>query len=534
MFVRMKLKPRMYLQFFMAVLPLAVVFSYQMLSVSDLPAKVDKILGVYDLGLQASASYKNFLNGLVDAVDTGSISNKTQQALAETKKDVALLIAASPSPDLEVADGTLAKLQSAISAKNSIDSITPYKSEINSVDTSLTAKIDEVKTQISKLIEDDAKATHKKNQVSIYVALATLLLLAFIIRRLVNDVTTPLASAVGTARRVSEGDLTSDIAILRHDEIGELQKALFEMNKALIAIVGDVRSASQQITTGTNEMVSGNSDLSTRTEQQAASLENTSASITELNTAIAHNADNSRLANELALNASDVAVKGGKVVGQVVETMNLINDSSKKVGEIISVIENIAFQTNILALNAAVEAARAGEQGRGFAVVATEVRNLAQRSAAAAKEIKTMIGNSVEKVSSGTRLVKEAGETMQDIVTAVKRVTEMMGEIQAASAEQKEGIGQVNEAVHQMDEMTQQNAALVEQATAIAESVHDQTKRLTEAVEKFKLPVTGADAENYSAASYFEENGTRKKFPGDLSHTPGTRTAIQSGVKFLR
>ena len=235
-------------------------------------------------------------------------------------------------------------------------------------------------------------------------------------------------------------------------------------------------------------MVSGNSDLSSRTEQQASSLENTAASITELTTAIGHNADNSRLANELARNASGVAVKGGKVVGQVVETMNLINDSSKKVGEIISVIEDIAFQTNILALNAAVEAARAGEQGRGFAVVATEVRNLAQRSAAAAKEIKAMIQNSVDKVSSGTKLVKEAGTTMQDIVAAVGRVTEMMSEIQAASAEQKAGIEQVNEAVHQMDEMTQQNAALVEEAMAIASSVHDQTRILTEAVEKFKIP----------------------------------------------
>ena len=521
MFATMKLKPRMYLQFFMAVLPLAIVFSYQMLSTSDLPAKVDKTLGIYDLGLQASASYKNFLNGLVDAVDTGTISSKALNSLADTKATVDKLLAASPSHDIQASAEALAKLQSAIAAKNSIESITPLKSDINFIDTSLTAKIGEIKTQLSTLVDDDAAATHKKNQVSIYVALATLLLLVFIIRRLVNDVTTPLALAVGTARRVSEGDLTSDIAVLRHDEIGELQQALLEMNKALIVIVSDVRSASQQITTGTDEMVSGNSDLSTRTEQQAASLENTSASITQLTTAIAHNADNSRLANELALNASGVAIKGGKVVGQVVETMNLINDSSKKVSEIISVIENIAFQTNILALNAAVEAARAGEQGRGFAVVATDVRNLAQRSAAAATEIKAMIGNSVDKVSSGTKLVKEAGETMQDIVTAVGRVTEMMAEIQAASAEQKEGIGQVNEAVHQMDEMTQQNAALVEQATAIAESVHDQTKRLTEAVEKFKIPMV--------------EPSPWESQLGSLSPKPTARRAsIQSGIKLLR
>ncbi len=521
MFVTLRLKQRMYLQFFMAVLPLAIVFSYQMLSTSDLPAKVDKILGVYDLGLQASASYKNFLNGLVDAVDTGTISSKTLRSLTDTKATVDSLLAASPSHNIEVSAEALAKLQSAITTTNSIDSITPLKSDINFIDTALAAKVGEIKMQLSKLVDDDAKATHKKNQISIYVALATLLLLAFIIRRLVNDVTKPLAMAVSTARRVSEGDLTSAIAVHRHDEIGELQQALFEMNEALIVIVGDVRSASQQITTGTDEMKSGNNDLSSRTEQQAASLENTSASITQLTTAIGHNADNSRLANELALSASGVAVKGGKVVGQVVETMNLINDSSRKVGEIISVIEAIAFQTNILALNAAVEAARAGEQGRGFAVVATEVRNLAQRSAAAAKEIKAMIGNSVDKVSIGTKLVKEAGATMHDIVTAVGRVTEMMAEIQVASAEQKDGIEQVNEAVHQMDEMTQQNAALVEQAAAIAASVHDQTRKLTEAVEKFKIPVA--------------EPGHWENQPASLSLKPRARPdSIKSNIKLLR
>lgn len=490
MFVTLKLKQRMYLQLLVAVLPLAIVFSYQMLSTNDLPAKVDSMLSTYDMGLQASASYKNFLNGLVDAVDAGTISSKTLHSLSDTKTTVAALLAASPSRNIEVTAEALTKIESAITSSNSIASITPLKSDINFIDTALTAKIGEIKAQLSKLVNDDAKATHDKNRISIYVALATLLLLAFIIRRMVNDVTKPLALAVNAARHVAEGNLTSHIAVLRHDEIGELQRALFEMNKALIEIVSDVRSASQQIATGTDEMVSGNADLSNRTSQQAASLEETAASITQLTVAIGHNADNSRMANELALSASGVAVKGGKVVGQVVETMNLINDSSKKVGEIISVIEAIAFQTNILALNAAVEAARAGEHGRGFAVVASEVRNLAQRSAAAAKEIKVMIGNSVDKVSSGTKLVKVAGETMQDIVSEVGRVAEMMAKIQSASAEQRDGIEHVNEAVHQMDDMTQQNAALVEQAAAIAESVHDQTRKLTEAVAKFKIPTS--------------------------------------------
>jgi len=215
MFATLRLKQRMYLQFFIAVLPLAIVFSYQMLSTNDLPARVDKIMGIYDLSLQSSASYKNFLNGLVDAVDTGTISSKTLDSLTATKVTVDKLLAASPSSDIATADEALAKLQSAIAAANSISSITPFKSDINFIDTALTAKIGEIKGQISELISDDAKATRHKNQVSIYVALATLLLLVFIIRRLVNDVTRPLASAVKTARHVSEGDLTSDIEVLR-------------------------------------------------------------------------------------------------------------------------------------------------------------------------------------------------------------------------------------------------------------------------------------------------------------------------------
>jgi methyl-accepting chemotaxis protein len=484
----MKLKQRMYLQFFMAFLPLATVFSYQMLSTSDLPAKVENTLNIYDLSLQASANYKNFLNGVVDAIDTGTLSNKALRSLADTTTAATALHDAAPTLGLKAASEALVKIQAAIAAKNSIESITPLKADINDIDTALIARIGEIKAQLSTLVNDDALESRQRNQISIYVALATLLLLAFMIRRMVNGVTQPLALAVSAARHVSEGDLTSHIEVLRHDEIGELQQALFDMNEALIAIVGDVRSASQEIATGTNEMVSGNSDLSVRTENQSASLENTSANISELAAAVGQNADNSRQANELAQSASEVAVKGGRVVGQVVDTMNLINESSRKAVEIIAVIEGIAFQTNILALNAAVEAARAGEQGRGFAVVAAEVRNLAQRSAAAAKEIKSMLDNSADKVSSGTKLVKEAGETMRDIVTAVGKVTEMMAEIQSSSAEQRDGIQQVRGAVHQMDEMTQQNAALVEEAAAIAESVHDQTRKLSEAVEKFKIP----------------------------------------------
>jgi len=488
MSVSLKLKQRMYLQLFLAVLPLAVVFTFQMSSTSDLPERVDQSLSVYDLCLRASSSYNNFLNGVGDAVDTGTFSNKALTSLGETQTLTAALMINSPSPGIQTTAESLAKIQAAIAANNSIGSVTPLKTEINSIDKALVVKIGEIKAQLSNLVEDDAKATRKKNQISVIAAFATLLLLAFIIRRMVNSVTKPIALAVSAAQHVSEGDLTSHIEVQRHDEIGELQQALFEMNDALIVIVDEVRTATQEIIAGTSEMVTGNSDLSIRTEQQSISLEKTAASIEQLTSAVSQNADNSRQANELAVNASQVAVKGGNIVGQVVETMDLINESSSEVVEIVAVIEDIAFQTNILALNAAVEAARAGEQGRGFAVVATEVRNLAQRSAAAAKKIKGMIENSTDKVSDGTKLVKKAGETMKDIVTAVSRVTGMMAEIQNASAEQKDGIQQVSNAVQQMNEMTQQNAALVEEATAIAASVLEQTKNLTTAVEKFKIP----------------------------------------------
>jgi len=265
------------------------------------------------------------------------------------------------------------------------------------------------------------------------------------------------------------------------------------MNDNLVDLVGKVRMGTDQITTASSEIASGNLDLSQRTEEQVSSLEETASSMEELTSTVRQNADNARQANQLAAGASEVAVKGGAVVGQVVQTMSSINASSKKIVDIISVIDGIAFQTNILALNAAVEAARAGEQGRGFAVVATEVRTLAQRSAAAAKEIKELISDSVSKVEDGTRLVDEAGATMDEIVSAVKCVTDIMSEISAASQEQSSGIEQVNQAVSQMDEVTQQNAALVEEAAA-AESMQDQAQALTQAVTIFKLSSNGAHA----------------------------------------
>ena len=313
-----------------------------------------------------------------------------------------------------------------------------------------------------------------------------------------RSITHPVAQALDVAEKVAAGDLSSRIEVTGTDEVGRLLGALKAMNESLVRIVGTVRSASDSIATGSAEIASGNADLSQRTEEQASALEETAASMEELGSTVKQNADNAQQANQLAMGASTVAVRGGEMVGQVVETMKGINDSSKKIADIITVIDGIAFQTNILALNAAVEAARAGEQGRGFAVVASEVRNLAQRSAEAAKEIKSLITASVERVEQGTTLVDQTGATMEEIVTSIKRVTDIMGEINSASREQSTGVNQVGEAVGQMDQVTQQNAALVEESAAAAESLKQQAQQLVTAVAVFKL---GSEGMHHGAAS---------------------------------
>jgi methyl-accepting chemotaxis protein len=322
------------------------------------------------------------------------------------------------------------------------------------------------------------------------VAATALALGAAVAFWITRSITGPLRQAVDVARTVATGDLRTKIEVHATDETGQLLQALRDMNAALVNIVGEVRSGTETIASASQQIASGNADLSSRTEAQASSLEETASSMEELTATVKQNADNARQANQFAVSASEVAEKGGAVMAEVVDTMGAINESARKIVDIIAVIDGIAFQTNILALNAAVEAARAGEQGRGFAVVASEVRSLAQRSAAAAKEIKALIDNSVDKADAGSRLVDQAGTTMREVVDSIRRVTDIMGEISAASQEQTEGIGQVQLAVSQMDQATQQNAALVEEAAAASESLREQAAKLAQTVAVFKLDGT--------------------------------------------
>ncbi len=331
-------------------------------------------------------------------------------------------------------------------------------------------------------------------------------------------ITQPLAEALKVAQTVSSGDLTSHIEVNRQDEIGLLMAALKEMNESLSQRIGEVRTGIETIASASSQIATGNLDLSSRTEEQAGALEETASSMEELTSAVKQNSENAGQANRLALMASDVANKGGTVVAEVITTMQAINVSSQKIVDIISVIDGIAFQTNILALNAAVEAARAGEQGRGFAVVASEVRNLAQRSASAAKEIKTLIGDSVERVGTGTKLVNQAGSTMQEIVESIKRVTDIMGGIASANLEQTTGIEQINKAIMQMDDITQQNAALVEEAAAAAKSLEDQADKLAQVVSIFNLN------SNFSTHQAKAITGGNMAYP--------MRTIMQGKIKF--
>jgi methyl-accepting chemotaxis protein len=479
---------------------------------SEIEQSLDNIVNDSNFKIKAISEMRNDV--MVGAMATRNIALMTKEdeikaevdRIADSREDYKLnLENLNAQVKSEAGKANLAKIESARAISVPLadkavalaregkqsDAVALMTSEVVPNQEKWLSALEEMVRRQDKLADDAATAakdSYKKARLlTIVIATAAALLGCMIAWLVSRSISRPLEQAVGIARRVADGDLSAHLEVQTTDETGNLMQALKDMNEHLATTVGRVRSGADTIATASTQIAAGNLDLSSRTEQQASSLEETASSMEELTSIVKQNADNAMQANQLAQSASSVAVKGGAVVAQVVDTMGSIHTSSKKIVDIIGVIDGIAFQTNILALNAAVEAARAGEQGRGFAVVATEVRSLAQRSAAAAKEIKALIDDSVGKVNAGSALVEQAGSTMEQIVDSVKRVTDIMGEITAASNEQSSGIEQVNQAIAQMDQVTQQNAALVEEEAAATAALKTLAENLAQVVSSFKL-----------------------------------------------
>ena len=495
-----------------AILALVVVLGLSLVRVQHLGATVDRLATeqverlqlalrwrsniavnstrVFSIVQSEGDDLQNYFKDMVAA--TTADTSKVQKRYTELENSPEGLriqeeLAAVRKPYLEVRDKALAlkKAGDMAQAKSfALGSFAPVVDQYNAVADKMVA----YQVQRSAEQAGEAAGLIQSYRTTVLVAgvagLALLVLLSWVV---VQRIRRSLGEVALVAQRIGEGDLSQPIHAQGRGEVAQMMRAMEGMQSSLVRIVGDVRHSSDSIATGSSEIATGNADLSQRTEEQASNLQQTAASMEQITSTVKNNSDTAQRAAVLAGTASAAAVKGGEVVGQVVATMQDIAAASKKITDIIAVIDGIAFQTNILALNAAVEAARAGEQGRGFAVVASEVRSLAQRSASAAKEIKTLIGASVEKVDNGAQLVSNAGQSMEDIVTQVKRVSDLIGEISSATGEQTIGISQVGEAVMQLDQVTQQNAALVEQSAAAADSLKHQAAKLAQIVSVFRL-----------------------------------------------
>ena len=510
--VNLKIGTRLGLGFMVVLLFLATVLVMGVVSLGNIQSRLDQLVNDNNKKLEAAS----FMLGHVR--DISNAASMMVLVADEGGKQAQMKRASEARARYDAAKATLDKLVQSEGGKAALERVdaamavvTPLSNQLfdmalknmtqeatDHLVGKLAPAIDNTLGQLFGLIEHQTGVATRANAEAqaeyqsgrnwmVGIGLLAILAGVAIAWHITHTITQPIKHAVEVAQTVAGGDLSGRIEVASTDETGQLMRALQHMNESLAKVVGEVRGGTDSMATATGQIAAGNQDLSSRTEEQASSLEETAASMEELTSTVRQNADNARQANQLALTASSVAVKGGDVVSQVVETMDAINSSSRKIVDIIGVIDGIAFQTNILALNAAVEAARAGEQGRGFAVVASEVRSLAQRSAAAAKEIKVLIDDSVSKVEEGSQQVGEAGKTMEEIVSSVRRVTDIMGEITAASQEQTSGIEQVNQAIAQMDQVTQQNAALVEEAAAAADSLQGQAGHLSQVVSVFKL-----------------------------------------------
>ena len=480
--------------------------------------------------VRASAALKTSDVGYIDALQkdmaatSKAISNDQKQLESMVQGDAAKALMESVAKSRKIyVDARAALIKRQKDGENISDAV---DRELRPLAEAYLKAVDQVAQHARDTLAEvqaHAESTAATSQVALGAGAAIAVVLGILFAGLATrSITRPIRQAAGSAEAIAGGDLGQAIQVQGKDEAARLLQALSTMRENLARIVSNVRRSADSVATGSTEIANGNSDLSMRTEQQASALQETAASMEELSSTVKQNADNARQANQLAQSASTVAIKGGEVVAEVVETMRGINDSSKKISDIISVIDGIAFQTNILALNAAVEAARAGEQGRGFAVVASEVRSLASRSAEAAKEIKNLINDSVSRVEQGNTLVDQAGVTMNEVVSSIRRVTDIMGEISAASSEQSQGVAQVGEAITLMDQATQQNAALVEEMAAAASSLKTQAQQMVEAVSVFKL-----GAQDAAAAIHPQPAPTRQ--PGKLPYK-GTerRTATRT------
>ena len=503
---------------------------------------------LYAQGLQMGQALRNIV---MDPSNQAAFKN-IEAASSEFKEvsQKALELAAANPEDLAVLKEVMALREQQIPIQNKVMSlagsdlvaaIAVISKEETPVWRSIrTRLVDFTKAKYEAVEVTKAEiAAYSKRMLMITLALVLVALIAasaiviWLVRHIMKQLGGEPSYAMEVAHAISVGDFSKSVTV-QHGDTSSLIYSINVMRENLTGTIGEIRLATETISVASREIASGNLDLSNRTESQASSLEETASSMEQLTSTVKQNAENARQANQLVSSTADVAVRGGKVVGQVVDTMASIKESSRKIADIIGVIDGIAFQTNILALNAAVEAARAGEQGRGFAVVAAEVRNLAQRSAGAAKEIKALIEDSVGKVDNGGKLVDEAGKTMEEIVNSVKRVTDIMSEIAAASLEQSSGIEQVNQAVGQMDEMTQQNAALVEEAAAAAESLQDQAGQLAQAVSVFKLEGASYSPRVEQPASSHKVTQMPKQKPkaklqAKVSHSPARSKKVASG-----